>query len=79
MARGVIEQHLQEQVALVARQLQPQGRVVRVDGGHDVAHQQRLGQRPEVIPPTPDRFGSMKRSESCQRALVKSQTASSRP
>ena len=44
----VIEQHLEEQVALVARQLERQSRVVRLDRRHDVAHQQRLRERPHV-------------------------------
>ncbi len=76
---GVIEQHLQEQIALIARRsIASNGSQLRSAG--TTSRITRISARgPTWMPPTPHRFGSMNFSESCQRALVRSQTASSLP
>jgi hypothetical protein len=44
----VIEQHLQEQIALIARRVYREQRIVTLQGRHDVAHHQRLGDRTQM-------------------------------
>ena len=44
----MIEQHLQEQIALIARCVDREQRIVALQRRHDVAHDERLGERTEV-------------------------------
>ena len=44
----MVEQHLQEQVALIARRVDGEQRIVILQRGHDVAHHERLRERAQM-------------------------------
>ena len=44
----MVEQHLQEQVALIARGIDREQRIVARERRHDVAHHERLGERAQM-------------------------------